>query len=189
MTIRTLLPTRRGTHDARAQEQMRSALLPVSNALHALAAADAASEFGEAAAHAEGVVEAARADARRLVEAARQQGRDAGERLRARELAVAKRETRELVLAAQGRAFDSLRTAAFDALEAQATSPAGEDLLRRIEQMVCARTAALEASHPEALGALGAMAETADWRAMLPTMALVDFEIERMADSIPTLWT
>lgn len=189
MTIRPAWPSRRSDREAGAQAQMRRALSPVSDALRELADATAARELHDAAGHCDAVVEAARVDAARLLEAARQEGREAGERQRARELALARREARELVLAAQGRAFESLRVAALDALVAQATSPAAQDLARLIERTVCARASAPTATHPEALGALGAAAEAGDRRATLGTMALIDLEIERMAGSIATLWT
>jgi vacuolar-type H+-ATPase subunit E/Vma4 len=135
------------------------------------------------------VVEAADREASELLATARRDGRVAGERVRASELAFARRQAREMILQAQRRAFEALRVAAHGELVRQAPSDRGQELTRLIDRSVRERVGSPVVTHPEELGPLGAQAEHQRRRAALGTLALIDAELERMPHAIEALWT
>lgn len=167
---------------------MLNALQPVTEALRALTEQQAAKELADAAESAALVVRTAQWEAAVLLAAARANGKAAGERIRANMLALARRQSREMILGAQREAFEALRVAAQDKLVEQAASELGRELTRLIDRSVCERVASPIASHPTELGPLGALAERANLRAALGTRALIDAALERMPRAIEALW-
>ena len=171
-----------------AHAQVLNALQPVTEALRALTEKQAAKELADAAESAALVVRTAQREAAVLLAAARADGKAAGERIRANMLALARRQSREMILGAQREAFEALRVAAQDKLVEQAASELGRELTRLIDRSVCERVGSPIASHPTELGPLGAVAERANLRAALGTRALIDAALERMPRAIEALW-
>jgi hypothetical protein len=179
---------RRRNRVDQAHAEVLNALQPVTEALRALTEQQAAKELADAAESAALVVRTAQWEAAVLLAAARANGKAAGERIRANMLALARRQSREMILGAQREAFEALRVAAQDKLVEQAASELGRELTRLIDRSVCERVASPIASHPTELGPLGALAERANLRAALGTRALIDAALERMPRAIEALW-
>jgi len=181
-------PRRRLSRAEREQAVMEAALRPVVDAVtdaararghatRATAAADVRAELARARREAHGILDEARAD-----------GDAAAAATAAIQVAMARREAREMVLAARRAAYETLREQAVAALVAQATSPEGLQLAARLQRLVRDRVGATAAVRSGGPGNLRAVAESGNRRAEVEPQALVDHALESLGADIEALW-
>ena len=165
-----------------------AALAPVADALVEAARARAQAERGGAEEDARTEFARARAEAEQMLVEARADGEEAAERSAGAQLAMARREAHETILAARRRAYDTLRSNAIKSLERQAASPEGRQLAERLVSLVRKRVGPSASVHRDGSDALAAVAEAGNRRAALGPSALVDWVLESLATEIEALW-
>lgn len=164
------------------------ALGPVVEAI--LASARSEAEDVRAAAAADERVELSKAhgEAVRTVDQGRAQGVSAAAWISSLQLAAARREARQIVLAARRRAYEKLRHDAVEALVRRSSTPEGRALSRRLAVLVGELIDAHVPEEGEGFSGLELEVESVGRRVSIGPEALVDHVLSTMSEEVEALW-
>lgn len=181
-------PRRRRTRVDRERSAVEASLVPVVEAIVDAAIARAHTTRATAAAAARAELARAREGAERILDEARADGTEAATATASSQLTMARRDTREAILAARRRAYERLRDGAVEALVHQAATPEGRRLAERLRALVRDRVGASASVHSAGPGSLGAVAELGNRRAELEPGELIDQAFKSLGAGIEALW-
>jgi hypothetical protein len=169
-------------------QEMREALVPVSEALLSLAQRRAEDVGARGDEYARERLSEARLEARRVLEEARREGAEVAERIAASRLAAARRAAHQTVLAARRRAFDELRRRALSAVVDSGATPEGTILTHRLSTVVGRRLGAFVQQPGTPTAAFVVEASSGKRRCRVGPEELVDHALSGMADEVEALW-
>lgn len=178
----------RGTQGPKAPD-MADALEPVTRALLLAAQARADDLRARTDIEVRDEVSEARARARGIVDEARAEGERAAEWISGSRLSAARREARNMVLAARRRAFEKLRHRAVDDLARRAESPEGQMLSARLSELIGERLGGGAKVKAEGGSSLELAAESGSRRASIGPGDLVDQVLSSMSAAVEEMWS
>ncbi len=170
------------------RDDMASALAPVYEALIEAARERAEQTRTTATGDARADLARAHAQAESMLAQARTDGVSAAERIGSLQLAEARRQAHETVLAARRRVYETLRNETIEALVRCSSTTEGRNLADRLSALVQDRLGGAAAIHHVEPDPLEVEAESGNRRAAIGPTALVDHVLLSMTEEVAGLW-